>query len=276
MSGPLDQIRVVELGTMVSAPYCGKLLADFGADVIKVEPKGGDEARTRGPFPNNPPEGADKAELSALYLYLNTNKRSVELDLEMGSDRSQLAALIASADLLIDNHSLSWLEQQGLSWPQLQEIHPSLVFASITPYGRTGPRAEAPGDELTLTHGGGLGFLLPTRSRDTQRAPVKLGGYQVGYHGGLVAALAAAGTLYGSRSEPSAHRRLPSRGGALVGVADGDRNSLPRFDLQPRTRSAPSHGAARNARRIRGAQRVRRSSLRHPARADGEPAVVRR
>ncbi len=191
MSTALDHLRVLELGTQVSAPYCGKILADLGADVLKVEPPEGDPSRRRGPFP----QGEENPEASALFLYLNTNKRGQVLDLETSADRARLAELVASTDLLLDNHPRHWLESLGLDWKRLQEINPNLVYASITPYGRTGPRADALGDELTLTHAGGLGYLLPTRSRDTSRAPVKLGGYQVGYHGGLVAALAALGAL---------------------------------------------------------------------------------
>lgn len=191
----LAGVRVVEYATMVSGPYCGKLLADLGADVVKVEPPGGDPARRAGPFPKSGPHG----EQSGLFLYNNTSKRGVVLDLDDAGDREDFRALLSTADVLIDNHSPSRLHDLGLGWQALQALNPRLVYTSITPYGRTGPRAHYRGDELTLIHAGGLGNLLPTRSVDVSRAPVKMGGRAVGYHGGLVAALATLGALLGRR-----------------------------------------------------------------------------
>ena len=196
MTGPLQTLRVLELGGGVSAPYCGKLLADLGADVLKVEPPGGDPSRHRGPFKTGIPD-ADRAEASAPFLYLNSNKRSTVLSFEKAADVEVLRTLIRESDVLVDNHAPGLLEGYGLDADTLAKLNPELVVVSITPYGTNGPNAQRPGDELTLTHAGGLGFLLPTRSRDVTRAPVKLGGYQVGYHGGLAAALAVLSMLYG-------------------------------------------------------------------------------
>ncbi len=95
----LEGVRVPELGEMVSAAYAAKLLADLGADVVKVEPPGGERARRRGPFPS----GESDPERSGLFLYLNTNKRSVVLDLDEPLDRSRLDTLIAGSDILIHN-----------------------------------------------------------------------------------------------------------------------------------------------------------------------------
>ena len=192
-SSALEGIRVVEYATMVSGPYCGKLLADLGAEVVKVEPPEGDPARAAGPFPE---EAADP-EKSALFLYLNTSKRGVTLDLDLAEDLARFRRLAAWADILIDNHPPSRLEGLGMSWEALHGLNPSLVYVSITPYGRTGPWAGAPGDELTLIHAGGLANLLPSRSVDVTRAPVKPAGYMVGYHGGIAAALASLATVLG-------------------------------------------------------------------------------
>jgi crotonobetainyl-CoA:carnitine CoA-transferase CaiB-like acyl-CoA transferase len=187
----LDGVRVVEFGEMIAGPYCGKMLGDLGADVIKVETPEGDPARGYGPFPND----EQHAELSALFLYVNTSKRGATLDLTSAADVEKLRKLIQWADVFIDSHAPSVLIECGLDWESIQALNPSLIYTSITPYGRTGPRAGAPGDELTLVHAAGLGNLLPTRSSDSNRAPVKPGGNMMGYHGGLAGALATSAAL---------------------------------------------------------------------------------
>jgi crotonobetainyl-CoA:carnitine CoA-transferase CaiB-like acyl-CoA transferase len=193
-TGAFDGVRVVEYSTMVSGPYCAKLLADMGADVIKVEePPHGDPARRRGPFPSDQPH----PERSGLFLYLNTSKRGITLDPEEPLGRDGLERLIRWADVLVDNHRPERLESLGLGWEAVRTMNRALIVTSITPYGRTGPHSERKGGELTSYHAGGLGNLLPVRSVDVQRAPVKAGGYPVGYHAGLTAALATAAALVG-------------------------------------------------------------------------------
>jgi crotonobetainyl-CoA:carnitine CoA-transferase CaiB-like acyl-CoA transferase len=191
---------------MVSGPYCGKLLADMGADVIKVEPPGGDPARQYGPFPKE----SAHPEKSALFLYNNTSKRAITLDLEDSRGLEKFKRLLEWADILIDNHPPKILEDRELGWDALHALNRDLVYISITPYGRTGPRADVRGDELTLIHAGGVGNLLPSRSVSVDRAPVKLGGNQVGYIGGLVSALAAMSFLVG---------RQRIGGGELIDIA---------------------------------------------------------
>ena len=182
--GPFAGFRVIELAEDVAGPYCGKLLADLGADVIKVEPPVGDRSRraTGGdPAKTLDPEG------SPLFLYCNTSKRGMVLDLGDDGDRETFAALLGDAAVLITDRQPS------------VEAPDDLIVAAVTPYGLAGPRAAAPAGELTLTHGGGLVNQMPVRSRDVDRAPVTLGGHQAGYHAGLVAALAVASMLYGRR-----------------------------------------------------------------------------
>jgi crotonobetainyl-CoA:carnitine CoA-transferase CaiB-like acyl-CoA transferase len=195
--GAFQGVKIVEYATMVSGPYCGKLFADMGADVVKVEePPSGDPARRRGPFPR------DEAhpERSGLFLYLNTSKRGIALDLDRPDGLEAFRRLVAWADVLIDNHPPERLESLGLGWDELRQQNPGLILASLTPYGRTGPRAQAKGGELTSFHAGGLGNLLPTRSEDISRPPIKAGGYPTGYSTGLTAAVAIAGALYGRRA----------------------------------------------------------------------------
>ena len=191
----LKDVRVLEYATMVSGPYCGKLLGDMGAEVIKVEPPEGDPARFCGPFP----AGGPHPERSALFLYVNTSKRGMTLDIGTAGDLDVFRRLIRWADVLIDNHPPEHMQDLGLDWEALQEINPGLVYVSITPYGRTGPRAGARADELTITHAGGIGNLLPARAVDIDLPPVKLGGYQAGYYAGVTAALAVTGVLFGRK-----------------------------------------------------------------------------
>ncbi|MBL7166981.1 MAG: CoA transferase [Dehalococcoidales bacterium] len=193
--GALAGIRVVELATMVAGPYCGKLLADLGADVIKVESPEGDPSREFGPFPT----GGPHPERSAMFLYLNTSKRGITLNPDVVEGLEALKRLVKWADILIDSFPPERLEGLGLDRETLTQLNPALIYTSITPYGRTGPRAGVKGDELTLIHAGGLGNLLPTRSVDVDRAPVKMGGYAVGYHGGITAALATMAAVLSQR-----------------------------------------------------------------------------
>lgn len=197
----LQGVKVVEYATMVSGPYCGKLLGDMGADVIKIEPPAGDPSRRCGPYPGD----EEHPEKSALFLYNNTSKRGMGLDLNKPEGIEVFKKCLAWADVFIDNYPHDHFERLGLGWEVMHRLNPGLIYLSITPYGRTGPRAGAKGDELTLIHGGGLGAALPARSVDIDRPPVKLGGYQVGYHGGLTAALTAVALLMGKRKTGEGH-----------------------------------------------------------------------
>ena len=189
----LHGIKVVEYANTISGAYCGKLLADMGADVIKVEPPQGDPARSMGPFPGGKPD----PEKSALFLYLNTSKRGITLDTGNTGDVKTLKQLVRWGDLFIDDHFAGDLEGIDLGWEAIRKIHPEMIYVSITPYGRTGPRAAAKGDELTLIHAGGLGYLLPARSENIDRPPVKLGGFPIRYQGGINAAIAGLAALFG-------------------------------------------------------------------------------
>src|SRR5512139_3282908 len=113
--GALEGVRVVELGQMVSAPYCAKLFADYGADVVKVEPLGGDAARTWGPFPGDVPN----PETSGLFFFLNTNKRGIVLDVSAERGRALLLDLLARADVLIENQLPPQMRALRLDYPTL-------------------------------------------------------------------------------------------------------------------------------------------------------------
>ncbi|MBW2289793.1 MAG: CoA transferase [Deltaproteobacteria bacterium] len=146
--GALAGIRVVEFGEKVSAPYCAKLFSDFGADVIKVELPGGDTARSWGPFPQDRPH----PEKSGLFHFLNTNKRSVTLDPADAGGRKALLALLADADVLIENFPPKQWREWGLDYAALSARNSGLVMISITPFGQTGPYADWNGYDLNAYH----------------------------------------------------------------------------------------------------------------------------
>ncbi|MBW2230673.1 MAG: CoA transferase [Deltaproteobacteria bacterium] len=146
--GALSGIKVIELGEMVSAPFCAKLFADYGADVVKVEPPGGDVARQWGPFPDDQKD----PEKSGLFHFLNTNKRGVRLDVATSEGRDRFLALIEDADVLIENQAPARMHELGLDWAALSAVNPDLVMISITPFGQTGPYADWKSYDLNAYH----------------------------------------------------------------------------------------------------------------------------
>src|SRR5262245_54447896 len=138
----LDGIRVIDLSRVIAGPWCGALLADLGADVIKVEdPGGGDESRTW------PPHKDGEA---AAYLLFNRNKRGLQLDLKQPEAVEVVKALVASADVVIENFRTGTMESFGLGYDALAAINPRLIYCSISAFGRTGPRKDSPGYEALM------------------------------------------------------------------------------------------------------------------------------
>jgi len=182
----LDGVKVIELGHMVSAAYATKLMADLGAEVIKVEEPDGDLARQRGPFPNGVPD----PEQSGLFLYLNTNKRSVVLDLPRECQR--LMELVAEADIVVHNYAPERMAGLGLDYAAFQARNPRLVMCSITPFGLSGPHKDYAAYELTVAHGGGWAWLSPGGSDRPELPPLKAAGHQADFQ---IATAAATATL---------------------------------------------------------------------------------
>ncbi len=146
MPGPLDGITIVDLSENIAGPYATKLLADYGADVIKVERPGGDPARRLGPFPGDVPN----PENSGTFFYFNTNKRSIELDLANPDDREVFLGLVDHADAVVESFAPGTMDAWHLGWPVLHARRPDLPLISITNYGQTGPYRDYRGSELTL------------------------------------------------------------------------------------------------------------------------------
>ena len=184
----LDGIRVVEMGQMVAAPWTAKLLADLGADVIKVEPPDGDPARRRGPYR---PDAGDQGDIGGLFAAINTNKRSVVANLSHTDGRLTLDRLLADADLLIHDLTPRAAAELNLMPESLRAQHPSLVTMSITPFGQTGPYADWRAEELQVVHGGGWGWLAPGCVQDPELPPLKPHGHQAAFQSGFAAACAS-------------------------------------------------------------------------------------
>jgi crotonobetainyl-CoA:carnitine CoA-transferase CaiB-like acyl-CoA transferase len=189
----LAGIRVIECGHMVAAAYATKLMADLGADVIKIEPPSGDRSRTRGPFP----AGIAHPEKSGLFLYLNTNKRGITLDLRQARGQAILADLTATADLLVHNFGPPEMRSSGLDFDALAQRNPRLVMTSITPFGLRGPYRDFEATDLTLWCAGGLAYLNGGGPGTDDQPPLKAFGQQAEFQGGLNAAVAALGALFG-------------------------------------------------------------------------------
>src|SRR5260370_19784486 len=187
MVGALSDLKIVELGEMVSAPYCTKLFADLGADVVKIEPpRVGDPSRTRGPFPND----EVNPEKSGLFLYLNTNKRGVTLDVAGPDGFGIFEKLIADADVLVHNLAPPEMDRMGLNFDRLQRINPALIMTSIAPYGLSGPYRNYRSEDLTLWCAGGVCVLNGGGPEHRELPPLKTFGHQAGYQGGVHAATA--------------------------------------------------------------------------------------
>ena len=191
MPGALDGVRVLEVGDLVSAAYATKLLADLGADVVKIEPHRGDLARGRGPFPGNIPH----PETSGLFLYLNANKRGITLDLTQPRGQEALAGLAARADLLVHNVHPTRMAAHGLDYDRLSAGNPRLVMTSIAPFGLTGPHASYRGPDVVTWSAGGVS-ALNGQTGEPDLPPLKAFGDQSGFQAALNAAVGSLGALF--------------------------------------------------------------------------------
>ena len=163
--GVLEGVRVLDLGHHVSGPFCSKLLADYGADVIKVEPPAGEVARAAGPFVGDTPH----PEKSVPFLYLNSNKRGITLDVGSDTGRNILAALAANADVLVENHPPQEAPSLGLDYATLSAANPAMVVTSITAFGQTGPYRDYQSTDIISCALSGLMY----HSGDSDREPLR-------------------------------------------------------------------------------------------------------
>jgi crotonobetainyl-CoA:carnitine CoA-transferase CaiB-like acyl-CoA transferase len=178
--GALSNLRVVELAQGIAGPYCGKLFSDLGADVIKIEPAGGDRSRRYGPFPNDDPQ----PEKSGLFLHLNTGKKSLTLDTSFTSGQVVLKKLLSNVDVLIDDES-SHLDDA------LVAEFPNLVRVTVTPFGLTGPYAGYRGNSLTAM----AMSTIMYGTGEPNREPLTTGGTPADYIAGIHAWIGALAAL---------------------------------------------------------------------------------
>ncbi len=165
----LADIRVVDLSEGVAGPFCTKLLASLGAEVIKVErPGSGDRTRSAGPFRDDEPH----PEKSAAFLYLNTGKKSITLNLHEETGRSILRRLVRDCDILVESFPPDDLDSLELGYADLSALKPDLVYTSVSPFGRTGPYRRYKGSEIVAQALGGLMYTVGAPDRE----PLKIGG----------------------------------------------------------------------------------------------------
>jgi crotonobetainyl-CoA:carnitine CoA-transferase CaiB-like acyl-CoA transferase len=181
--GALAGLRVIDLCRNVAGPYAAKLLADNGAEVIKLEPPGGDPSRHFGPFPGGEPH----PERSGLFLHLNRGKQSLVVDPASEEGAATISAFAEKADLLLEDQRPGDAAKWGWSYDALARMNPALVVTSITPFGQTGPYRDYLGSEITLQ---ALGGAMYTNGHQDQE-PLKLAGHFAHYHAGLMATVAS-------------------------------------------------------------------------------------
>jgi len=189
---PLHGCRVVERAASPAGAYAGRLLATLGAEVVMLEPMEGSPLRQAAPMLPGEDGG------SALFAYLCAGKRSLQAPL----DDPRVEALLAQADILIDDTPLLQRHAEGWDGEQLRHRHPQLVAVSVLPFGAQGPKAGWRGEELNLVHASGEGFLLPnglSHELFPDRPPLKIYGHFASYQGGCVAALAALAAWWARR-----------------------------------------------------------------------------
>lgn len=173
--GALTGLRVLDLSRVLAGPWCGQVLADLGAEVIKIErPQSGDDTRGWGP-PWMKTDTGESSGQASYYQSTNRGKLSVAIDLATFEGQELVRALAASSDVLIENYKAGSLARYGLDYATLAEINPRLVYCSITGFGQTGPRAEEPGYDFIIQGIGGLMSITGERDDLPGGGPQKVG-----------------------------------------------------------------------------------------------------
>lgn len=181
-NGPLQGVRVLDLSRILAGPTCTQLLGDMGADIIKIERPGlGDDTRAWGP-PFVVGSNGQETNESAYYLSTNRNKRSIALDISKAEDIQILKELVATCDIFIENFKVGGLKKYGLSYDQLKEEFPGLVYCSITGFGQTGPNADKAGYDLLAQGFGGIMSLTGTPDGEPMKVAVGISDVMTGMY----------------------------------------------------------------------------------------------
>lgn len=179
--GPLSGMKVIELAHIMAGPVCGLMLADMGADVIKVEKPDGDDTRRFLP----PDIGGE----SAAYMMMNRNKRGIALNLKTDEGLAVLKRMLEDADVVIENYRMGTMEKLGLGYEELRKINPGLIYCEISGFGRTGPYANRGGFDLIAQ---GMSGLMSITGEGPGRPPVKSGAPVSDITAGILGALGVA------------------------------------------------------------------------------------
>ncbi|MFV9685242.1 CaiB/BaiF CoA transferase family protein [Pseudomonas sp. NY15367] len=175
MSGALSHIRVLDLSRVLAGPWCGQILGDLGAEVIKVErPGSGDDTRHWGPPYIKDAEGNDSRE-AAYFQSANRNKQSLTLDFTQPEGQRLVRELVAQCDVLLENFKVGGLAAYGLDYESLKAINPRLIYCSITGFGQTGPYAKRAGYDFMIQGLGGLMSLTGRPEGEEGAGPIKVG-----------------------------------------------------------------------------------------------------
>lgn len=192
---PLTGVRVLDLSRVLAGPWAGQLLADLGADVIKVErPGAGDDTRSWGPPYLKDEAGHDTSE-AAYFLCTNRNKRSVTIDMASAEGQALVRQLAQQADVLLENFKVGGLKQYGLDYESLSALNPRLVYCSITGFGQTGPYAPRPGYDFLIQGMGGLMSITGRAEGEEGAGPQKVGVALTDIMTGLYATIAVLAAL---------------------------------------------------------------------------------
>lgn len=204
---PLDGVRIIEVCNVAAGPFCGMLLADMGADVIKVEhPEGGDTLRSWPPINQG---------FSENFASLNRNKRSVTLNLKDRRDANLLRQLVCTADVLLENNRPGVMDRLGMGYNALSAINPRLVYCSISAYGQSGPRSQEGGFDLTIQAMSGIMSV----TGESGGAPVKCGVPLADFSAGLYAGFSILAALrHAQATGQGSHLDVPMLG-ATLGIA---------------------------------------------------------
>jgi crotonobetainyl-CoA:carnitine CoA-transferase CaiB-like acyl-CoA transferase len=190
MSGPLEGLKVIDLSHIMAGPACSMLLADMGADVIKVEKiPGGEDARRM-----VPPTVGDE---SAAFLIMNRNKRGIALNLKTEAGRDALSRLLKDADVLIENYRRGMMEKMGFGYDALHALNPKLIYCSISGFGRTGPYADRGGFDLVAQ---GMSGLMSITGERPGCPPMKVGAPLTDITAGILACVGVLAALHARES----------------------------------------------------------------------------
>lgn len=190
----LRGVRVLELAETVAGEYCGKLLSDFGAEIIKIEKPGiGSPTRQMGPFRTDPNTNNDT---SGLFAYLNTGKQSIELDITSPQQSEKVKALINQADVIIDDHDITLLRDLEIDANSIQKHSCKTIVCSITPFGLEPPAHRTHGEDLTVFHSSGWGYHTPTGANPAHAPLNGAGRFLPSYEAAIEGALCVSAALF--------------------------------------------------------------------------------